>query len=175
MKSLSIIRHAKAAPPEDYPLDFDRPLTKRGQKDAVHISQFVAVLHPTVDWLISSPAVRTRETTEALVANLGYQKKVQWEESAYLAEAEQWLALLKTAPPDAEHIAIVGHNPGLSDLVVGLAAGPMVTLNFTLPTATIAHLELEIFWWNQIRWGCGQLMLLLPPKPLRKLQESESK
>lgn len=172
MKTLSIIRHAKAVPPDEYPVDFDRPLTKRGQKDAVQISQLVAALHPSVDWLISSPAVRTRETTEVLVETTHYKKKVQWEDSAYLAEAEHWLALLKTAPPDAEHIAIVGHNPGLSELVVGLAAGPTASLNFNLPTAAIAQLELEIFWWNQIRWGCGQLILLLPPKPLRKLQES---
>jgi phosphohistidine phosphatase SixA len=56
--------------------------------------------------------------------------------------------------------------------VAGLAAGAATHLNFNLPTAAIAHLELEIFWWNQIRWGSGQLILLLPPKLLRKVQES---
>jgi phosphohistidine phosphatase len=150
MKTLSIIRHAKAVAPEEAPNDFERPLTKRGQKDAIQLGQILAALSPEIDWLISSPALRTRETTEA----------------------DQWLALLKQAPPEAQHIAIVGHNPGLSDLVAGLAAGAATHLNFNLPTAAIAHLELEIFWWNQIRWGCGQLILLLPPKLLRKVQES---
>jgi phosphohistidine phosphatase len=172
MKTLSIIRHAKAVSPDEYPNDFDRPLTKRGQKDAAYLGQLLATLQPAVDWLISSPAVRTRETTELLAKALPYTKPVQWEENAYLAEAEQCLALLKNAPPEAQHVAIVGHNPGLTDLVAGLVAGAATHLNFNLPTAAIAHLELEIFWWNQIRWGCGQLTLLLPPKLLRKFQES---
>ncbi|MFZ4659693.1 MAG: SixA phosphatase family protein [Caldilineaceae bacterium] len=172
MKTLSIIRHAKAVAPEEAPNDFERPLTKRGQKDAIQLGQILAALSPEIDWLISSPAVRTRETTELITKTRTYTKPIQWAESAYLAEADQWLALLKQAPPEAQHIAIVGHNPGLSDLVAGLAAGAATHLNFNLPTAAIAHLELEIFWWNQIRWGCGQLILLLPPKLLRKVQES---
>jgi len=171
MKTLSIIRHAKAATPDKYANDFDRPLIKRGQKDALQISQLAATLEPPVDWLISSPAVRTRETTESLVKTLLYTKSVQWEDSAYLADAEQWLALLRTAPPEAEHIAIIGHNPGVSDLVARLAGGAVTHLSFHLPTAALATLTLEIFWWNQIRWGCGQLKLLIPPKPLRKLKE----
>lgn len=172
MKTLSIIRHAKAVLPEEAPNDFARPLTKRGQKDATHLGQLMTALSPEIDWLISSPALRTRETTELVTKALNYTNSIQWAENAYLAEADQWLTLLKQAPPEAQHIAIVGHNPGLSDLVAGLAAGATTHLNFHLPTAAIAHLELEIFWWNQIRWGCGQLILLLPPKLLRKMQES---
>ena len=172
MKTLSIIRHAKAVSPEEAPNDFERPLTKRGQKDATQLGQIMAALSPAVDWWISSPALRTRESTELLTKALNYTKSVQWAENAYLAEADQWLALLKQAPSEAQHIAIVGHNPGLSDLVAGLTAGAATHLNFHLPTAAIVHLELEIFWWNQIRLGCGQLVLLLPPKLLRKMQES---
>ncbi|MBX3013843.1 MAG: histidine phosphatase family protein [Caldilineaceae bacterium] len=172
MKTLSIIRHAKALAPEEATTDFDRPLTKRGQKDAAQLGHLLATLQPEVDWLISSPSLRTRETTDLLRRPLNYTKSIQWEESAYLAEAEQWLTLLKQAPPEAQHIAIVGHNPGLAELIAGLAAGAATHLNFALPTAAIAHLELEIFWWSQIRWGCGQLVFLLPPKLSRKLQES---
>lgn len=172
MKTLSIIRHAKAATPDKYANDFDRPLTKRGQKDALQISQLVATLEPAVDWVISSPAIRTRETTEVLVKTQPNTPSIQWEESGYLAEADQWLTLLRIAPPEAGHIAIVGHNPGVSDLVARLAGGTVTHLSFHLPTAALATLTLEIFWWNQIRWGCGQLKLLVPPKPLRKLRES---
>ncbi|MEZ4868361.1 MAG: histidine phosphatase family protein [Caldilineaceae bacterium] len=167
MKSLSIIRHAKAAPPEKYATDFERPLTKRGVKDIKEIAKIDANLKPAVDWIISSPAARTRETTLILAESLGYTKTIQWEERAYLAEAEQWLELLRNIPPDMEHVLVVGHNPGLSDLAAGLVAGAASYLNLHLPTAALAYLELEIFWWNQIRWGCGRLHLLLPPKPLR--------
>ncbi len=172
MKTLSIIRHAKAASPDAYANDFDRPLTKRGHKDAQQISQLAATLEPRIDWVISSTAVRTRETTDWLSKILPATPTIQWEESAYLAEADQWLTLLRTAPPEAEHIAVIGHNPGVSDLVARLAGGALTYLTFHLPTAALATLNLEIFWWNQIRWGCGQLKLMVPPKPLRKLKES---
>lgn len=168
MKKLTIIRHAKAVEAAPSLTDFERPLTKRGLKDAERIGKLLAELTPTVDWLLSSPALRTRETTNTLVESLGYQGRVQWAESAYLAEAEIWLNLLGHIPPEVEHVTIVGHNPGIADLVAGLAAGMAPRLNLAFPTAALAHLELEIFWWNQIRWGCGQLQLLLTPRFLRK-------
>lgn len=168
MKKLTIIRHAKAVEAAPALTDFERPLTKRGLKDAERIGKLLAELTPPVDWLLSSPALRTRETTTALVESLGYQGRVQWAESAYLAEAEIWLNLLGHLPPEVEHVTIVGHNPGIADLVAGLAAGMAPRLNLAFPTAALAHLELEIFWWNQIRWGCGQLQLLLTPRALRK-------
>lgn len=168
MKKLTIIRHAKAVEAAPALTDFERPLTKRGLKDAERIGKLLAELTPTVDWLLSSPALRTRETTNTLVEILGYTGRVQWADSAYLAEADIWLNLLSHIPPEVEHVTIVGHNPGVADLVAGLAAGTAPRLNLAFPTAALAHLELEIFWWNQIRWGCGQLQLLLTPRALRK-------
>ncbi len=55
MKTLTIIRHAKAAAPEQYATDFDRPITARGRKDAKHIGKLLAYLEPPFDWIISSP------------------------------------------------------------------------------------------------------------------------
>jgi len=168
MKKLTIIRHAKAVDAAPAIADFDRPLTKRGLKDAERIGKLLAELTPTVDWVLSSPARRTRETTTAVVDSLGYNGRIQWADSAYLAEAESWLHLLGHVPPEIEHVTIIGHNPGVADLVAGLTAGSAPRLNLAFPTAALAHLELEIFWWNQIRWGCGQLHLLLTPRALRK-------
>lgn len=168
MKKLSIIRHAKAVDATSSLADFDRPLTKRGRKDAEHLGKLLARTAPPVDWLLSSPALRTRETTAAIVDTLGYAGRVQWADNAYLAEAETWLDLLSHVPPDMEHVVVVGHNPGIAELVAGLSSGATPRLNLDFPTAALAHLGVEIFWWNQIRWGCGQLQLLLTPKALRK-------
>ena len=66
MKYLSIMRHAKAARPDKYDTDIERPLTKRGMNDATLIAQQLVLLSPKVDWLISSPSVRTRQTVERL-------------------------------------------------------------------------------------------------------------
>ncbi|MDQ3250075.1 MAG: histidine phosphatase family protein [Chloroflexota bacterium] len=168
MKTLTIIRHAKAEPPDDYANDFDRPLTLRGGKDAKHIGKVLARLAPPVDWLISSPALRTRETAEQLVIKLGYKETIVWSEAVYLAEAETLLTVLSEAPQDKEHVVLIGHNPGMEGVVAGLCTGAAAHLNLAMPTAALAHLHLEIFWWNQIRWGCGQLQVLVTPKVVRE-------
>ncbi len=168
MKALTIIRHAKAAPPEEYANDVDRPLTTRGLKDAKHMAEVLVRLEPPVDWLISSSAIRARETAEKLATGLDFTNPIIWQDAAYLADADTLLAILSEAPQDIEHVVLVGHNPGVEELVAGLCTGSPPHMNITMPTATLAHLHLEIFWWNQIRWGCGQLQLLVTPKVLKK-------
>lgn len=167
MKSLSIIRHAKTESSENYPTDLERPLTERGHKDAIHIAKVLARLTPPVDYLISSPSVRTRQTTERLVATRD-EVHVVWEKDVYLASVETLFALLKQVSGEVKHVALVGHNPGMEELVSGLATGPAHRLNLRMATGALAHFELEIFHWNQLRWGCGALRLFVSPKFLRK-------
>ncbi len=173
MKSLSIIRHGKAEVADLSAADFHRSLTKRGSKDARRIGRLLKHMDAPVDWVIASPAVRTRGTVHALQKHVDLKGKIQWEDHAYLGDAETWLRLLKVVPPESNHVAIVGHNPGLADLVAGLTSGVPSHLNLHFPTAAIAHLQMEIFWWNQIRWGCGQLRVLVTPKYLRKKKTDE--
>lgn len=168
MKTLSIIRHAKAETASLTAADFHRPLTKRGAKDARRIGRLLAQVQPAVDWIIASPAARTRTTTAAIAEVVDYSGTLHWEENAYLADAETWLRLLQAVPPEIEHVVVVGHNPGMADLVAGLTSGVPSRLNLHFPTAAVAHLQIEIFWWNQIRWGCGQLRMLVTPKYLGK-------
>ena len=160
MKQLTIIRHAKAERPEEHPLDFDRPLTKRGHKEAKATGKRLLMLEPAVDWLLSSPAVRARQTTEELIRVCKYPLTIQWQAEIYEASVEQLLELMRNVPQDMEHVVLVGHNPGLTELVSILSTGDAARLNLHLPTAGLATLELEIFWWNQLRWGCGRLLQL---------------
>jgi phosphohistidine phosphatase len=168
MKALTIIRHAKAERPEGYASDFERPLTQRGHKDAQRIGEIVQRLEPPVDWLASSPAARTRQTAERIAHICNYAPKIQWEPEIYEASADDLLALLAKAPQDIQHILLIGHNPGLAELTSGLITGAPGRLPIRMPTAALAHLHLEIFWWNQIRWGCGVLEHLGTPKILKK-------
>ena len=169
MKTLTIVRHAKAAAPEEYENDFDRPLTSRGVKDAKHMAEVLLKLEPPVDWIISSPAVRAHATAEQLATGLTLAKQnIAWSDAVYLADANTLLTVLSEAPQDIEHIVLVGHNPGMEELVAGLCTGAPPHLNLTMPTAALAHLHLEIFWWNQIRWGCGKLQVLVTPKVVKK-------
>jgi len=167
MKTLSIVRHAKAKRPHKFPTDRERPLTKRGRRDARQIASRLARLEPPVDWIISSPAVRTRETVEPVLKTIEYADPVIWEESVYHAQADTLLDVLRHAPDRVEHVVLVGHNPSMAELVAGLSAGSPQRLHLHMPPATLAHLRLEIFQWKQIRWGCGQLRVFLPPKLLR--------
>ena len=167
MKYLSVIRHAKAARPDKYDTDVERPLTKRGVNDSDLVAKKLSLLSPKVDWLVSSPSVRTRETVDRFVRALHYDEPVIWEQELYGADAGTLLDILSSVPVEIEHAVIIGHNPGMEALVSGLCTGSTVRLNLSMPTATLAHLELDIRWWNQIRWGCGQLQILLKPKLLR--------
>ncbi len=166
MRILTIVRHAKAEQPEAYPVDADRPLTKRGHKDAVKLAAILNSLKPPVGWIISSPALRTRQTTEHIVDSLHFAKPVIWEETIYRGYADTLLMALTSVPPEAQHVLLVGHNPGVEELVSGLCAGAQTRLNLAMSPASLAHIQLEIFWWNQIRWGCGQLEMLVRPKSI---------
>ena len=127
MKSLSIIRHAKAAHPQESESDFERPLTKRGANDATLIGEQLSRLTPKIDWLVSSPSQRTRQTVERMVDVLGYDQPIFWDQKLYGADAGALATILSSIPPEIEHAAVVGHNPGLEGLVSGLCTGSTVT------------------------------------------------
>jgi phosphohistidine phosphatase len=92
---------------------------------------------------------------------------VGWETSVYLANAETLLELLRRAPEDAAHVVLVGHNPGLEELAAGISSGAPDNSVLTLSTATLAHFELDIARWNQLRWGAGRLRILVSAKVLK--------
>lgn len=167
MRTLTIVRHAKAEAGGLTAKDFDRDLAPRGQKDIKRMAKLIAKLDPRVDLIVSSPAARARQTAEIMARELDFTHPILWEDEIYNAKAITLLAVLQSLPEDAQHIAFVGHNPGMEGLVAGLSSGSTHRLNVRMPTAAMATLELEIYWWNQIQWGCGQLQMLIKPKLLR--------
>jgi phosphohistidine phosphatase len=166
MKTLSIFRHAKAERADDYADDQDRPLTGRGEKDAAEMAGLLARLEPPVDWIVSSPSRRTRTTAELLAAELRFKGQIAWHPAIYAAQAMTLLEVLATLPSMAEHAVLVGHNPGLEELVAGLCSGAPDRLRVRLATAAVAQVELDIAYWSQTRWGCGTLQFLVRPKLL---------
>lgn len=167
MKYISIWRHAKAERPEAYPNDYERPLTERGQRDAQRMSAVLARLEPAIDLIVSSPAARTAQTTQVLVAQLHGAIDPQWHAAAYLAAADTLLEMLKALPDAASHVVVVGHNPGMEELASGLCGASPEDVFVRLPTAALAHVVVEASHWSMVRWGAGQLRLLLTPKILR--------
>lgn len=167
MKYISIWRHAKAERPEYYSSDFERPLTERGLKDAARMSALIAHLEPTVDLILSSPSARTAQTVQALSAQIKGAIDPLWNEAIYLATADTLLSLLKALPENVRHVVLVGHNPGLEELASGLCGSAPEDVFVRMPTAALAHVVIEAEHWSMLRWGGGQLKLLVTPKALK--------
>lgn len=168
MRYVTAIRHAKAADPADYDDDFDRPLTERGQRDAAAVGRMLQALQPPIDWWIASSAARALETAQILHTQCDDEGELHVVRDAYAAPSDTLLSLVRLAPADARHVAIVAHNPGMEELVAGLTAGDARHFNFRMGTAAFAHIQVEITRWDQVRWGSGQLRYLVAPKLLRK-------
>ncbi len=78
------------------------------------------------------------------------------------------MEIVREQPESAQHVIIVGHNPGLSMLLSGLCSGDDARLNLHFPTAGVAQVHLEVARWRQVRWGSGSLRLLVGPRTLKK-------
>lgn len=167
MKTISIWRHAKAERPENYASDFERPLTERGQKDAVRMATLLAHLDPPIDLILSSPAARTAQTVQVLTAQLDGTIDPLWNEAIYLAAADTLLALLKALSEETRHVVIVGHNPGLEELASGLCGSAPEDVFLRMPTAALAQIVIDTEHWSTLRWGGSQLKLLVTPKALK--------
>jgi len=167
MKRLTILRHGKAIRSDDFPIDYDRPLSKRGPQDLKRAVKVLANLSPPVDWIVSSPAKRAHQTASIVNEGLGLEKRVVWEEDIYSRGADALFLILLETPDEFDHVLVVGHNPTLEQIVSGLCAGSDCHMANSLPTSGLASIELDIARWEQLRWGCGELRLLLRPRLLK--------
>jgi phosphohistidine phosphatase len=115
VRTLILLRHAKAANPDDYDTDIERPLAPRGHRDAAAAGDWLRAAGLMPDAVLCSTSVRTRET----FADLQIQAPVVYEHRIYVGPAADTLELLRTAT--AETVLLIGHNPTISDLSEMLA------------------------------------------------------
>jgi len=163
-RELLVLRHAKASrDPTKATTDFDRPLTRRGRRDAPRIARWLKTRELLPDCVIGSPARRARETAELVLGELGLaQDETRWDERAYAADVQALLQVLADCPPAARRVLIVGHNPGLEDLVRHLAGAtvrePLKGKFF--PTCALARLRVESVW-PELRAGAAPLVAIV--------------
>jgi phosphohistidine phosphatase len=163
-KTLLVLRHGKSdwSTGED---DFDRPLIDRGRLGSRKMGAWIRHRKLRPDLVLSSPAERARETTEAACQAMGLAaKKVRWDERIYAAPTEFLLAALADCPKGVERVMLVGHNPGLEDLVAYLAEGELDIPDDgkVLPTSALAQLEVFADWPKLTR-GCATLVSVTRP------------
>lgn len=167
-RELLILRHAKSAWDTDATSDFARPLAKRGNKDAPRVGEWMYREGLVPDLVISSPAERAKQTTLKVCKSLDFKKKkIQWEDQVYAAGVTELLRVLARCPRDAGTVLLVGHNPGLEDLVLHLAGDEVdePADGKLLPTAALARLEMPEDW-SDLDTGCAQLVAITRPRTL---------
>jgi phosphohistidine phosphatase len=120
-----VLRHAKSDWPPGVP-DEERPLSPRGRRDAKAVGVWLAEHDVRPDAVLCSPANRTRETwarvSQALESS-GGAPEATYDESIYEASVKALQGVLRGAPAKARTVLLIGHNPGVHDLVVQLAHG----------------------------------------------------
>ena len=171
MKILGLFRHAKSDWQDPRARDFDRPLNGRGRKGAAVMGRLIRDHGVRWDRMISSPAIRCAETIEIACEAAGRPVAVNWDRRIYLASSATLADLLRETEGDPKSLLMIGHNPGLEDLIFDLVpddgSSPLRDLvEVKFPTASYAVLELDIDRWADLKDKCARLVHLMRPRDL---------
>jgi phosphohistidine phosphatase len=167
-RRLMLLRHAKSAWP-DVP-DRDRPLAKRGRRDAPVIGRWLRDRGYRADVVICSAARRTRQTWELVAPELGGSPSVTLEPRAYEASATTLLYLARELPGPCRAALLIAHNPGISELATSLTEPPAgngapPSPGIRFPTAAVAVLEF-VGDWPDLAPGQARLLDFTTPASL---------
>jgi phosphohistidine phosphatase len=129
-RRLLVLRHAKSDWPEGV-ADHDRPLAKRGRRDAPRMGQWLAEHGYLPEVVVCSTAQRTRQTWDLVAAELPGTPEVSYDPRAYGASAQTLLYLARELPADCRTALLIAHNPGVSELAgVGFPTAAVAVLTF---------------------------------------------
>ena len=171
MKTLTLLRHAKSSWDDMVPRDFDRPLNAKGTRAARTMGRHMRVERLDFDKVIASPAVRVVQTLEGVWDGFGRTLVPAWDRRIYLASAATLLDLVRETPDSVDRLLLVGHNPGLEDLVLLLVPdSPDDRLRDDVeekfPTVSLAEMQLDIERWDDLRNGGATLARFTRPRDL---------
>jgi len=163
MKTLLVLRHAKSSWDDRTLDDHERPLNTRGQRDAPRLGEVIRELRLVPDVILSSDALRARQTAEAAAKAAHYLGKILLDRRLYGASPADIVRVLRTVDETkAATVMIVGHNPGLEELVARLTRERQ-----DLPTAALAQIALPVDRWRDLTLSRrGSLVGLWRPKEL---------
>lgn len=150
MKTLVIVRHAKSSWDNPGLSDHQRPLSKRGLKDAPMMGARLAEWGPPVDRVISSSATRAFSTAELVTQEMGLPwDEIQIEDALYHATEEDMIDLINEQDDYLDGLMLFGHNPGMTYLVNDLSDLDLDNL----PTCGVAVLQFDVNSWSEIGDG----------------------
>lgn len=163
MKTLLIMRHAKSSW-KNYPelSDYERPLNKRGKRDAPRMGDHLHQTGLVPDQILTSSAKRARKTASRVAKSCGYKQKVKKLEALYDTVPGIYFETLQALPDKYQIVMAIGHNPTMEQLVYLLTGQ-----RERMPTAAIANIQLRIQRWEAFDLHTkGTLVNLWTPKTL---------
>ncbi|GAB2730945.1 SixA phosphatase family protein [Streptomyces bullii] len=167
LRRLVVLRHAKSARPEGVS-DHERPLAPRGLRDAPAAGRALAEADCLPDLALCSTAVRARRTWELVAAQWGTPPQVRLDPRLYAADADELLAVVQEVPSEVDTLLLVGHNPGLEDLVLDLSADglddTLERVRAKFPTSAIAVLSWRGAGWRDLAPGTALLTSVTVPR-----------
>ncbi|MFF8012087.1 histidine phosphatase family protein [Streptomyces sp. NPDC007929] len=171
LRRLVLLRHAKAAWPLDV-ADHERPLAPRGRRDAPAAGRALAAADLLPDLALCSTALRARRTWDLAAAEWGTPPPVRHDRRLYAAGPSGLLAVVHEVPAEVETLLLVGHNPGLEELVLALAADglddTLEQVRTKFPTSAIAVLSWHGTAWRSLAPRTALLTSVTVPRGARK-------
>lgn len=164
MRTLYLLRHAKSSWKDASLADFERPLKGRGRDAAEQMGRFLASKKVTLGALISSPSVRTRQTIDLVQREVQLGVEPQFDQRIYEASLLTLLDVVYELPDDKKAALLVGHNPGMEELLAFLTHEAR-----HMPTCALAKISIHGSSWKQAARGAGKLEWFVTPKDLEDL------
>ena len=169
MKTVFLLRHAKAEPVGSAPTDFERPLARRGHEDAKRVGRALKAMGQVPDAIVTSSARRARETAEGVAAAAGFEAPLRESRALYDTPGPSWLTVLATLPASADIGLLVAHNPGIEELAAVLADAPPGFL--TCPTAGLIAFEISASTWKGLGERGATMRWFLRPKLIEAIAD----
>jgi phosphohistidine phosphatase len=171
MKTLLLLRHAKATPPDDFVADHDRSLTPRGEEDAALMGTYLRIHGLIPDRVFCSTALRAHRTARIVTDEIGLEVEVERLRELYNAAFGSLCETIRRCAGPSKVALVVGHNPGLQALAVALAGSGepdrLTALREKFPTAALAQLRFDVEDWSEVAPTLGVLERYVPPKDLK--------
>ncbi len=156
MKTLYLLRHARSDHPSHISRDADRPLAVQGEQDAAQLAGRLSTRMTVPDLILSSPALRARQTAEAIVAGLGRAAdSVRLDPQIYLAGSARLLSIVRQLSDALNSAMLVAHNPALTDLSNELCSNARID---HIPSCGLVELALPVQCWSEVKAGSADLI-----------------
>ena len=163
MKRLLILRHAKSSWNHPELSDFERPLNKRGRQAAPRMGRWIAKNNLTPGVVICSTAKRAQQTYQLVQGVVNWDVETVHADELYLAPAHTYIQHLSLLPDNIPTAMVIGHNPGMEELVSQLSGEYR-----SMPTCALAVITLDVDVWSQLSANVcsGQIQHHVLPREL---------